>query len=82
MRTTLDIEPDVLQAAKEMAVREKTTAGRVISRLVRKALTGEYRSSTAKNSYVYKNGVPMLPYREGEVITLEHVQKIMDEEGI
>ena len=39
MRTTLDIADDVLQAAKERARREKTTAGRVISDLARRALT-------------------------------------------
>lgn len=39
MRTTLDIDDDVLQAAKELARRERSTAGKVISDLVRKALT-------------------------------------------
>jgi len=38
MRTTLDIDDDVLQAAKDLARREKKTAGDVISELVRKAL--------------------------------------------
>ena len=39
MRTTLDIEDDVLSAAKDMARRENLTAGQVISRLARLALT-------------------------------------------
>jgi len=38
MRTTLDIEDDVLQAAKELAQREGGTAGRVISTLARRGL--------------------------------------------
>jgi hypothetical protein len=38
MRTTLDIDDDVLQAAKELARRERKTAGRVISELARRAL--------------------------------------------
>jgi hypothetical protein len=38
MRTTLDIDDDVLQAAKEIAGREKKTAGQVISALARSAL--------------------------------------------
>jgi hypothetical protein len=37
MRTTPDIEDDVLLAAKEMARREHLSAGQVISRLVRLA---------------------------------------------
>ncbi len=39
MRTTLDIEDDLLIAAKEMARREHTSAGRIVSRLMRQALT-------------------------------------------
>ena len=39
MRTTLDIDDDVLEAAKERARRERTTAGKVISALARNALT-------------------------------------------
>ena len=39
MRTTLNIDEDVLRAAKELARREKKTAGAVISELTRRALT-------------------------------------------
>ena len=39
MRTTLDIEDDVLVAAKEMTRREHLTAGQVNSRLARLVLT-------------------------------------------
>ncbi len=39
MRTTLDIDDDVLQAAKERARREDKTAGQVVSELLRQALT-------------------------------------------
>lgn len=39
MRTTLDIDDDVLQAAKELARRENKTAGAVVSELARRALT-------------------------------------------
>ena len=38
MRTTLDIDEDVLRAAKERARREHKTAGQVVSELVRQAL--------------------------------------------
>ena len=38
MRTTLDIDADVLAAAKELADRERSTAGKVLSRLARQAL--------------------------------------------
>ena len=41
MRTTLDIEDDVLAAAKELARRQGVSAGKVVSKLLRSALTGE-----------------------------------------
>jgi hypothetical protein len=39
MRTTLDLDDDVLHSAKEIARREKKTAGQVLSELARRALT-------------------------------------------
>ena len=39
MRTTLDIDGDVLQAAKELAALHGKTAGQILSELARKALS-------------------------------------------
>jgi len=77
MRTTLDIEDDVLQAAKELAQREGATAGQVISALARRGLA----SPSVKKSSGSRNGVPVLGAR-GEVVTLERIQKLMDQEGV
>lgn len=74
----MDIEDDVLQAAKEIAARERSTAGAVVSRLARQGL----RPSQAKKKTILKNGISVFPSRSGEVVTLEHVQKLMDEEGV
>ncbi len=73
MRTTLDIDDDVLQAVKETAELRRQTAGRVLSELARKALqprqTGRVR-----------NGVPVLPRRPGSpVLTVERVNELLDE---
>ena len=40
MRTTLNIDDDVLKAAKEIGRREKKTTGQVVSALARTALGG------------------------------------------
>ena len=77
MRTTMDIDDDVLQAAKELATKQKSTAGRVISALARRALAGV----TPPRRPLTKNAVPVLPSR-GDVITLDHVRKLMDQEGV
>lgn len=76
MRTTLVIDDDILQAARELAAHENSTAGRVLSDLARKALTAHKR-----NKVKYRNGVPVFPARGG-VITHDHIRKLMDEEGI
>jgi Arc/MetJ family transcription regulator len=75
MRTTLDIDDDVLAAAKELASGQKTTAGRVISDLVRKALT---ESSSKKLRY--RNGFAVLPKRGGGVVTPELVDRLAEDE--
>jgi hypothetical protein len=79
MRTTLDIEDDVLQAAKEIAAKERTTAGMILSRLARVGLRGPERRARKAAA---KNGVPVFPARAGEIVTVEHVQRLMEEEGI
>jgi hypothetical protein len=76
MRTTLDIEDDVLQAAKELAKQEGTTAGQVISSLARKAL-----STPSPKKITMRNGVPVFP-ATGEIITAEKIKQIMEAEGI
>jgi hypothetical protein len=79
MRTTLDIEDDVLQAAKELAQRDGGTAGQVISTLARRGLAGP--PAKQKKSSRTRGGVPLLVSR-GEVVTLKHVQNLMDQEGV
>ena len=77
MRTTLDIEDDVLQAAKELAQRNGGTAGQVISDLARRGLN----APPLRRRPGLRGGVPVLPSR-GEIVTLHHVRRIQDEEGV
>jgi len=79
MRTTLDIEDDVLQAAKELAQREGGTAGQVISTLARRGLASP--PTNQKKSSGTRRGVPLVASR-GEVVTLERIQNLMDQEGV
>jgi hypothetical protein len=79
MRTTLDIEDDILQAAKELARSQGATAGQVISDLARRGLASP--ASARKRTTRMRNGVPLLP-AHGEIITLEKIQKLMDQEGV
>lgn len=56
MRTTLDIDDDVLNAAKELAAARRMTAGQVLSELARKGLRPTHSAQV-------RNGVPLLPRR-------------------
>lgn len=78
MRTTLDIEDDVLWAAKELAEREDRTLGKVLSDLARRGLSAPVRGRKARA--VVRGGVPVLSSR-GEIVTLERVRRLRDEEG-
>ena len=75
MRTTLEIDDDVLAAARELAKYGKTTTGRVVSDLIRKALT---RPSDA--SLTQRNDFRMLPKRGG-VVTTELVTRLAEDES-
>jgi hypothetical protein len=75
MRTTLDIDDDVLTAAKQLAKARRSTAGEVISELARRALTSP---STPDEEPRYRNGFRLLP-RTGQIITSEMVKRWLEE---
>lgn len=75
MRTTLDLDAGVLQAAKKLAALYGTTAGKVLSDLARKGIapTGPERK--------VRNGVPLLPRRPGgPIMTMKLVNGLRDDE--
>ena len=75
MRTTLDIDDDVLQAAKEIAATEGRTAGKVLSELARKGLT------PTRQKVRVRNGVPLLPPPAPGTppMTMKRVNELRDE---
>ncbi len=81
MRTTIDIDIDILQGAKEEAKYAGTTAGRVISMWARTGRTRSLSNGTRIEGVTYVHGVPQFPSR-GRIVSMEQIQKIMDEEGI
>jgi hypothetical protein len=83
MRTTLDIDDDLLAAAKELARRERSTAGAVISRLVRRSLTGEQAVLTPSRSRrADVAGFQPFPVRAEAVATNERLDALRDAEGV
>lgn len=76
-KTTLNIDDDALQAAKELAHQRGTSVGTIISELARQGILGATRSEPT----IIQNGVPVLPLRN-DVITPERVQRIMKIEAV
>jgi hypothetical protein len=82
MRTTLDIDDDVLAAAKERARRERKTTGRVVSELLRRAMTqGDAATPGAVAEPAAHYGFRPFASR-GVVVSDELVERLRDEEGI
>jgi hypothetical protein len=82
MRTTLDIDDDVLRAAKERARAEGTTAGKVLSELARRALTAKRVDiATSPTEVDPVLGFAPLPTR-GVIVTDQDVEKIREAEGL
>ena len=80
MRTTLDIDDDVLSAARDLAKAEGKSMGEVISELARKALTAPAGSGFAEAQAEFlTHDWPTLPARGGPPITLELIERIQDE---
>lgn len=82
MRTTLDIDDDVLAVAKELARRERSSAGKIVSRLLRRSLTGEPAGERPRGRRRSVAGFVPFPARPGLIITNEEVDALRDIEGI
>ena len=72
MRTTFDVDDDVLAAVKALAAHRGLTAGQVLSDLARKALASE------KTKARVRNGVPLLPSAPGRIVTPQMVDDALD----
>ena len=82
MRTTIDIDDDLLAALRELARYERVSAGRVASRLIRQALTGAGRPQEGPAFEArITGGFRPFPSRGG-VVTNERIDTLRDEEAV
>ena len=81
MRTTLNIDGDVLIAAKELARRERKTAGELVSDLMREALRA--RAGFAGEDRKQRALYGFRPIAAGgSVVTNELVDELREELGV
>ena len=81
MRTTLDIDDDVLAAAKELSRRQSVSAGKVLSQLARQALAGAGAAGRAQRAAPGVAGFRPLASR-GKPVTNEIIDSLRDAEGV
>lgn len=74
MRTTVNLDDDVLRAAKELAALRGHTLGQTLSELIRITL------GTGRNEEKLRNGVPLLPATtDPRLVTSEDVALLLEE---
>lgn len=76
MRTTVNLDDDVLLAVRERARRERRSIGEVLSELAREALTGRIPAPRQDTEFY---GFRPLPPR-GRPVTNELVDRLRDDE--
>lgn len=74
MRTTLAIDLDMLQTARERAEARSETLGKVVSDMMREGL------ATRDQSPGYRNGIKLLPRRDfTRKVTVEDIEALLNE---
>ena len=85
MRTTLNIDEDILMAAKSLARHRNLSAGQVVSQLLRKALTGEFSSSQPPGDLVSEGQsiTGFRPFPAGKaIVTNDVVNNLRETEDV
>lgn len=79
MRTTLDIDEDVLQAARELARRERKSLGLVVSTLARHGLTLPARAVAATEPAAVYGFRPF--GSRGTIVTNEKIDQLREDDA-
>lgn len=74
VRTTLEIENDVLEVAKDLARHQCTSLGKAVSSLIRKGIQSSDRAQITRNGLRVVSRSP-----DATPVTLEIVNQIRDE---
>ena len=73
MRTTIDLDEDILRTAKDLAQERSQSLGRVLSDLARRGLEPRAKSGASRN------GVPILPRLPGaKPVTSKAVRELLE----
>lgn len=81
MRTTIDLESDVLAAAKELARQQHTSVSKIISQLARRGLIGTPAPQSVSRQAPIGPGFEPFPAR-GVIVSNKLIDRLRDAEGI
>ena len=82
MRTTLNVEDDLLIALREMARRESKSLGAVVSRLLRQQLLGTKVSAAASEVGEPEGEFGFRPFpKRGGIVTNAMIDRLRNEMG-
>ena len=79
MRITLSLDDDVFALARQRAQRERISLGEAVSRYIRDGLRANAQTPATPTRLRSKYSV--LPARD-EIVTNEHVRRLMEQTGI
>ncbi len=82
MRTTLDIDDDILAAARELSRQQGRSIGQVVSALTRQALTGQPPGSSTEAAPARNRVGGFRPFASrGSPVTNDAIDALRDTEG-
>ena len=86
MRTTIDLRDDLLQAVREEAARSRTPMGEILSAWAERGryapAAGSQDAPINSPTQAAVNGFRVVLPKRREVVTVDHVRRLMDEEAI
>ncbi len=84
MKTTLDIDEDILTMARELARRQHMSTGRMVSRLLRRGLSSQEAPLPSMDSL--ESSIPSVagfrPFPVGRVVSNAVVNALRETEGV
>lgn len=76
VRTTLNIEDDVLETVRALAARDRKPLGTVVSEMLRRAVEPSPKAPKAT-----RNGIPLFPVStQARMVTPEHIKELLEED--
>lgn len=83
MRTTVDIDDDVLHAVREISRAQRQSVGKVVSQLLRVALAGRHGAAEEPaGQRVIAGGFRPFAPRSGKLVTHDDIDRLRDIEGV